>query len=54
MKKIGSINVSSIHIRPRLFIIDEVGYLPLDRLEATLLFQLISGRYEKGEYHHHQ
>ena len=38
----------SIHIRPRLFIIDEVGYLPLDRLEATLLFQLISGRYEKG------
>ncbi len=38
----------SIHCRPRLFIIDEVGYLPLDKLEATLFFQLISGRYEKG------
>jgi DNA replication protein DnaC len=29
-----------------MFIIDEVGYLPLDKLEATLFFQLISGRYE--------
>ena len=38
----------SIHCRPRLFIIDEVGYLPLDKLEATLFFQLISGRYERG------
>ncbi len=25
-----------------------MGYLPLDKLEATLFFQLISGRYERG------
>jgi len=38
----------SLHLRPKLFIIDEVGYLPLDHLEATLLFQLVSSRYERG------
>ena len=29
-------------------IIDEFGYLPLDKLGATLLFQLIAARYERG------
>ncbi|MEZ5897865.1 MAG: IS21-like element helper ATPase IstB [Hyphomicrobiaceae bacterium] len=33
---------------PRLLIIDEIGYLPIDRLGANLFFQLISRRYEKG------
>lgn len=33
---------------PALLIIDEVGYLPLDRSGANLFFQLISKRYEKG------
>jgi len=33
---------------PSLLIIDEVGYLPLDRAGANLFFQLISKRYEKG------
>ncbi len=33
---------------PRLLIIDEIGYLPIDRTEANLFFQLISRRYEKG------
>lgn len=32
--------------RPKLLIIDEVGYLKLDKLQASLLFQVISGRYE--------
>ena len=32
--------------RPKLLIIDEVGYLKLDRVQASLLFQVISGRYE--------
>lgn len=31
-----------------LLIIDEIGYLPLDRSGANLFFQLISKRYEKG------
>ena len=33
---------------PRLLIIDEIGYLPIDRQAATLLFQLISRRDERG------
>jgi hypothetical protein len=33
---------------PRLLIIDEIGYLPIDRLRANLFFQLSSRRYERG------
>ncbi|MGH2621258.1 MAG: IS21-like element helper ATPase IstB [Anaerolineales bacterium] len=33
---------------PRLLIVDEIGYLPIDRLGANLFFQLISRRYERG------
>lgn len=36
------------YLRPALLIIDEVGYLPLDRADANLVFQLVSRRYEKG------
>jgi DNA replication protein DnaC len=31
-----------------LLIIDELGYLPVDKQGADLLFQIISNRYEKG------
>lgn len=34
--------------RPRLLILDEMGYFPLDRLAANFLFQLVSRRYQKG------
>ncbi len=34
--------------KPHLLIIDELGYLPLDRNDANLFFQLVSSRYEKG------
>lgn len=33
---------------PKLLIIDELGYLPLGKNGANLLFQLVSRRYEKG------
>ena len=33
---------------PRLLILDELGYLPLDRRGAELLFQVISKRYERA------
>lgn len=36
------------YTHPSLLIVDEVGYLPLDRTGANLFFQLISKRYEKG------
>lgn len=32
----------------KLLIIDEMGYLPFERQQATLLFQLIARRYERG------
>ncbi len=34
--------------RPKLLIVDEMGYFPLDRLAAQFLFQLVSRRYQKG------
>lgn len=34
--------------RLHLLIIDEIGYMPVSRDQANLLFQLISMRYEKG------
>ena len=33
---------------PKLLIVDEIGYIPVDRLGANLFFQLISRRYERG------
>lgn len=33
---------------PRLLIVDELGYLPVDKQGAELLFQVISNRYECG------
>jgi DNA replication protein DnaC len=37
-----------VYTVPRLLIIDEIGYLPIDRTGANLFFQLISRRYERG------
>jgi len=34
--------------KPALVIIDELGYLPIDKTGADLLFQIISHRYEQG------
>jgi DNA replication protein DnaC len=36
------------YTRPDLLLVDEVGYLPIDKLGANLLFQIISQRYERG------
>lgn len=33
---------------PRLLIIDEVGYLPMERSQANDFFQVIANRYEQG------
>ena len=35
-------------LTPTLLVLDELGYLPSDKTGADLLFQIISGRYEKG------
>ena len=36
------------YLAPSILAIDEIGYLPLDKAGADLLFQLISQRYEQG------
>jgi DNA replication protein DnaC len=36
------------YLQPRVLLIDELGYLPIDKHGADLLFQVISQRYEHG------
>lgn len=36
------------YLRPSLLIIDELGFLPIDKHGADLLFQIISERYERA------
>ncbi len=37
-----------IYLAPKVLVIDEMGYLPLDDLGAMIFFQLVSARYERG------
>ena len=36
------------YLAPAVLVLDELGYLPLDKVGADLLFQIISQRYERG------
>jgi DNA replication protein DnaC len=36
------------YVRPTVLLIDELGYLPIDKLGADLMFQVISQRYERA------
>ena len=36
------------YLRPSVLLVDELGYLPIDKNGADLLFQVISQRYERG------
>jgi DNA replication protein DnaC len=36
------------YTRPSLLVLDELGFLPIDKAGAGLLFQVISQRYEQG------
>ena len=36
------------YLRPTVLLVDELGYLPIDKTGADLLFQVISQRYERG------
>jgi len=38
----------SHYAKPKLLIVDELGYLPLEAQAAHLFFQLVSRRYERG------
>ena len=36
-------------LRPALLILDEIGYTPLDRPEATFLFEVVAKRYDRAK-----
>jgi DNA replication protein DnaC len=36
------------YVRPQILLADELGYLPIDKRGADLLFQVIAARYETG------
>ncbi len=38
----------AFYAKPKLLIVDELGYLPFERHAAHLFFQLVSRRYERG------
>jgi DNA replication protein DnaC len=38
----------AIYTRPKVLVIDEVGYLPMDEMGATIFFQVVTARYERG------
>ena len=35
-------------VYPKLLVVDELGYLPLSRIEASLFFRLVARRYERA------
>jgi DNA replication protein DnaC len=37
-----------VYVRPPLLLLDELGYLPIDKRGADLLFQVVAARYESG------
>jgi len=48
-KNMGRLKVElKKYTKPALLILDELGYLPIDKTGADLLFQVISLRYEQG------
>ncbi len=55
MKLTKAVDANRLHwelralMQPRLLIVDEVGYLKLDGLQASLLFQVICQRYQKEQ-----
>jgi len=36
------------YVRPELLLLDELGYLPVDKRGADLMFQVVAARYESG------
>lgn len=40
----------SFYAKPKLLIVDELGYLPFEQRAAHLFFQLVSRRYERGSF----
>ena len=37
-----------LYVNPSLLLLDELGYLPIDKRGADLMFQVVAARYESG------
>jgi DNA replication protein DnaC len=37
-----------VYLAPKVLLLEEMGYLPLDELGATIFFQLVGACYERG------
>jgi DNA replication protein DnaC len=54
-KLIRAVDANSLHRelnalqQPKVLVIDEIGYLPFDAVQASLLFQVICRRYQKSQ-----
>jgi len=49
MQRQGELDVGlKRYLKPNLLVVDELGYLPVDKLGAELLFQILAGRYENA------
>jgi DNA replication protein DnaC len=47
--QLGTLRQRLSHLqRPHLLVVDEVGYLPLERADANRFFQLVNRRYTRG------
>jgi len=44
----GLTKALDLYAKPQLLVIDELGYLPIDRVGAQMLFQILSQRYEQA------
>jgi DNA replication protein DnaC len=45
----GTLEVAlKVYLKPSLLLLDELGYLPIDKRGADLLFQVVAARYESG------
>lgn len=42
------------YTKPKLLVIDELGYLRFERRSAHLFFRLVARRYAREAAHHHQ
>ena len=38
----------AFYAKPKLLVVDELGYLPFEKRSAHLFFQLVARRYERG------
>ena len=48
LAEVSALLTASRLAKPAVLIVDELGYLPIDKHGADLLFQIISQRYERA------